>query len=163
MFNVKLRDMLLFDSEEFTYGKRYFWAYNSLDIINDSIKSMISAYHDTFDEDFWAARHSTLWPHMNPGSPEGQRHIVKLQALRSELEGAVTNLEVIHEKNEGVRRKIRDLREQLLSGCSAEESRRAVEQGFNIRILTMVSMIFLPLTFAAVSPIQRDATDASFF
>jgi len=54
------------------------------------------------------------------------------------------------ERNERTRKEIANLREQLFSGSSVRESRRAVEQGDNIKILTLVSMIFLPLTFVTV-------------
>jgi hypothetical protein len=66
------------------------------------------------------------------------------------VESAVADLQAVHDKNEGTRTEIRSLREQLFSGSSVKESRRGVEQGDNIKILTSVSMIFLPLTFVVV-------------
>ncbi|KAK4111581.1 hypothetical protein N656DRAFT_141307 [Canariomyces notabilis] len=147
MFDVRLRDKLLFEDSNFTYSRRYFWAYNTLGVINEGIKSMRSAYLSTFTKDFWAGRHPTLWPHPNPDSTEGRDYAARMDILRQDLESAVADLQLMYEKNETTRTEIRSLREQLFSGSSVKESRRAIEQGDNIKILTNVSMIFLPLTF----------------
>ncbi len=147
MFDVKLRDKLLFEDKDFTFSRRYFWSYNTLGVINDSIKSMRQAYSDTFSSEFWAGRHPTLWPHPEPDSVAGQTYAVRREALQQELERAVRELQTVRDKNEQTRTEIRSLREQLFSGSSVMESRRAIEQGSNIKVLTGVSMIFLPLTF----------------
>jgi Mg2+ and Co2+ transporter CorA len=152
MFDSRLRDKLLFEDKDFTYSRRYFWAYNTLGVINDGIKSMRSAYIDTFTKDFWAGRHPTLWPHPCPDTAEGRLYNDRMEVVRHELESAVGDLAEMYEKNEKTRTEIRSLREQLFSGSSVKESRRAIEQGDNIKILTGVSMIFLPLTFVTVSP-----------
>ncbi|ROW02459.1 hypothetical protein VMCG_06145 [Cytospora schulzeri] len=147
MFDPKLRDKLLFEDADFTFSRRYFWAYNSLGVVNDGMKSMISAYTDTFTPDFWAGTHQTLWPHPVPDSPEGRHYLDQMGVLRQELEHAVEDLKAVLQANEQVRQEIVSLREQLFSGSSVKESRRAIEQGDNIKILTGVSMLFLPLTF----------------
>ncbi|KAJ0114398.1 hypothetical protein J7T55_010787 [Diaporthe amygdali] len=147
MFDVKLRDKLLFEDADFTFSRRYFWAYNSLGVINDGIKSMISAYTDTFTPEFWAGRDRTLWPHPEPDSVEGRNYLGQLGTLRQELEHVIEDLKQVFKANELVRQEIVSLREQLFSGSSVKESRRAIEQGDNIKILTGVSMLFLPLTF----------------
>jgi hypothetical protein len=163
MFDVRLRDKLLFEDSHFTYSRRYFWAYNTLGVINEGIKSMRSAYLSTFTKDFWAGRHPTLWPyphHTDSSSADGdlgegearrRDYLARMDVLRQELESAVAELQAMHDKNETARTEVRSLREQLFSGSSVKESRRAIEQGDNIKILTNVSMIFLPLTFVVVS------------
>lgn len=151
MFDVKLRDKLLFEDADFTFSRRYFWAYNSLGVINDGIKSMISVYTDTFTPEFWAGRDRTLWPHPDPESAEGRNYLAQLGTLRQELEQVIEDLKQVFKANELVRQEIVSLREQLFSGSSVKESRRAIEQGDNIKILTGVSMLFLPLTFVTVS------------
>ncbi|KAK3346739.1 hypothetical protein B0T25DRAFT_592806 [Lasiosphaeria hispida] len=152
MFDARLRDKLLFEDKDFTYSRRYFWAYNTLGVINDGIKSMRAAYIDTFTKDFWAGKHATLWPHPEPDTLEGGAYAGRMEVLRQELEAAMRDLQEVYDKNERTRTEIRSLREQLFSGSSVKESRRAIEQGDNIKILTSVSMIFLPLTFVTVSP-----------
>ncbi|VBB81854.1 Putative protein of unknown function [Podospora comata] len=143
MFDVRLRDKLLFEDSHFTYSRRYFWAYNTLGVINEGIKSMSAAYVNNFTRDFWEGRHPTLWPCASNGGD----YLGKLDILRQDLEQAVSELKMVYDRNEATRTEIRSLREQLFSGSSVKESRRAIEQGKNIKILTSVSMVFLPLTF----------------
>ncbi|KAM5355686.1 hypothetical protein ACJ41O_002332 [Fusarium nematophilum] len=147
MFDPKLRDKLLFEDKHFTYIRRYFWAYNTLAVVNTGIKAMIAGYFDTFTEDFWAGTHPVLWPHPAPGTPDAAAYRDHMANLRRELEKVVHELGEVLKRNERTRKEIENLRDQLFSGSSIKESRRAIEQGDNIRILTMISMIFLPLTF----------------
>ncbi|KAF3763635.1 hypothetical protein M406DRAFT_323229 [Cryphonectria parasitica EP155] len=147
IFDLKLRDQLLFEDADFTFSRRYFWAYNSLSMVNDSIRSMINAYSDTFTPTFWRGQHPTLWPHPDPESAEGCNYLAQLDHLRHELEAAMRDLKALIKANEQLRREIENLREQLYSGSSVKENRTTIEQGENIKILTGVSMLFMPLTF----------------
>lgn len=113
--------------------------------------SMIGAYYDTFNHDFWLGKHPTLWPHQDPESEEGRNYLTQLGHLRHELEWCVNGLKVLMKSNEQLREKIESFREQLYSGSSVKNNRTAIEQGENIKILTGVSMLFLPLTFVTVS------------
>lgn len=151
IFDNKLRDKLLFEDAVFTFSRRYFWAYNSLTTINDSMWVMIGTYHDTFTSDFWLGRHPTLWPHPDPDSTEGRNYLAQLSHLRGELDGAAGGLRALIRANEQLKQKIDVFREQVYSGSSVRENRSAVEQGENIKILTAVSMLFNPLTFVTVS------------
>ena len=146
MFDPKLRDKLLFEDATFTYSRRYFWAYNTLGVVNDGISAMRAAYESTFTPDFWAGQHSTLWPHPSPSAAE------YLAAPRADLEAALRDLAAVQTRNERTRVEIASLRDQLFAGSSVKESRRAIEQGQNIKILTNVAMVFLPLTFVTVRP-----------
>ncbi|KAG7421247.1 hypothetical protein ACKAV7_001194 [Fusarium commune] len=147
MFDPKLRDKLLFEDKHFTYIRRYFWAYNTLAVVNTGIKSMIAAYIDTFTDSFWAGTHPILWPHHAADSPDGVAYRKHMAKLRHELDKVVQELTEVLKRNERTRKEIENLRDQLFSGSSIKESRRAIEQGDNIKVLTMISMIFLPLTF----------------
>ncbi len=151
MFDTRLRDRLLFEDEDFTYSRRYFWAYNTLGVLNEGIKAMISAVNETFDEDFWAAKHATLWPHPDPSSAAGHHYVIQLRGLRDDLESAVAKLEEMQSLNQETRHDIKDLRDQLFNGSSVKESRRSIEQADNIKALTIISMMFLPLIFVTVS------------
>ena len=88
MFDVRLRDKLLFEDKNFTYSRRYFWAYNTLGVINDGVKAMMAAYTSTFTPDFWAGRHPTLWP-LRGDAAENAGYLARMAALRHELERAV--------------------------------------------------------------------------
>ena len=150
MFDRDLRDELLFEDKHFTYIRRYFWAYNTLGVINNGIKAMIAAYVEAFPDDFWAGTHPRLWPHPDPASPEGIVYRERMAVLRRELDKVVGELGEVLNSNVRTRKEIENLRDQLFNGSSIKESRKAVDQGDNILILTMISMIFLPLTFVTV-------------
>ncbi|KAK1251653.1 hypothetical protein MKX07_007132 [Trichoderma sp. CBMAI-0711] len=154
MFDHHLRDKLLFEDKHFTYIRRYFWAYNTLAVINTGIKAMIAAYVDTFTDDVWAGAHPLLWPFPSSSQQSAEAaaaaaadYAARMAVLRRELDKVVSDLGEVLKRNERTRKEIENLRDQLFSGSSIKESRRAIDQGDNIRILTMISMLFLPLTF----------------
>jgi hypothetical protein len=62
MFDGKLRDMLLFEDKRYTYSRRYFWAFQTLATMNDSIEAMIDTYKETFTDEVWTGEHNYIWP-----------------------------------------------------------------------------------------------------
>ncbi|KAF2136265.1 uncharacterized protein K452DRAFT_237687 [Aplosporella prunicola CBS 121167] len=154
IFDEELRDRRLFEDSNFTFTRGYFWAHQTLGSINDSIKAMIDAYEDTFTEEVWEGKHKTLWPLMDEEMPRNDHFRRKAYLLRKELEREMRKLRTQIEENNARRGEIRDLRDQLFSGTSVLESRKSVElaeitilQGHNVKLLTLVNIFFLPLTF----------------
>jgi hypothetical protein len=62
MFDGKLRDKLLFEDKGYTYSRRYFWAFQTLAAMNDSIEAMIKTYKETFTDEVWTGEHRYIWP-----------------------------------------------------------------------------------------------------
>lgn len=154
MWNSKKRDALLFEDKDFTYSRRYFWAFQTLGIMNDSIKAMIDAYENNFTDEVWQGQHKTLWPLLDENSPRNVHYVRQMSKVRKLFDIEISNMNDMIEENSRQRKTIQSLRDQLFSGTSVLESRRSVEgtyitvqQGHNIKILTLVSMVFLPLTF----------------
>ncbi|KAG0647248.1 hypothetical protein D0Z07_7222 [Hyphodiscus hymeniophilus] len=154
MFNGKLRDRLLFEDEEFTYSRRYFWAYQTLGMLKNGIKAIIDAYEDTFTDEVWEGKHKSLWPILEDDSPRNVYWKKRMAGLKKDFEKEMKGLDKLYEENDDLRKEIRTLRDQLFSGTSVLESRKSVElsavtilQGHNIKLLTLVSIFFLPLTF----------------
>ena len=153
MFKQSIRDKLLFEDDEFTYSRRYFWAYQSLAIMNEDIKEMIFAYKSTFTETVWDGTNRIIWP----GEETSARHVhwrKRMAMIRKEIEKELKGLEEIDRLNDEKMKEIKGLRDNLFSGTSVLESRRSVQQqeitviqGNNIKILTLVTIFFLPLTF----------------
>lgn len=153
MFKQSIRDKLLFEDDEFTYSRRYFWAYQSLAIMNEDIKEMLIAYKTTFTESVWTGTHKFIWP----GDENSARHIhwrKRMELIRKDIERELRGLEEIDKLNDEKMKEIKGLRDNLFSGTSVLESRRSVQQqaitviqGNNIKILTLVTIFFLPLTF----------------
>lgn len=154
MFDSEIRDNLLFEDDSYTMVRRYFWAHQTLGIMNESIKAMIDAYEDTFTDDVWEGKHKTLWPMQDQGSQRSQHYKKKMTALKGEFDIAIANLRKVIAEIDARRKEIIGLRDELFSGTSIQESRKSVlatnitvQQGHNIKLLTLVSMCFLPLTF----------------
>ncbi|KAF7189429.1 hypothetical protein HII31_09274 [Pseudocercospora fuligena] len=154
MFDRDVRDKLQFEDEHYTYSRRYFWAYQTLGIMNDSIRAIVDAFEDTFTEDVWEGKHRTLWPLLEENSQRSQYYKKKMAGLRKKFEIEMNNFRVLMKENHERRVEIRGLREELFTGTSIQESRSSVknteitiQQGHNIKLLTLVSMCFLPLTF----------------
>lgn len=153
MFREAVRDKLLFEDDEFTYSRRYFWAYQSLAIMNEDIKEMLISYKSTFTESVWNGTSKIIWP----GDENSARHIhwrKRMKLIRQDIERELRGLEEIDALNDEKMKEIKGLRDNLFSGTSVLESRRSVQQqaitvvqGNNIKILTLVTIFFLPLTF----------------
>ena len=154
MFDAKLRDKLLFEDDNYTYTRRYFWAFQTLAVMNDSIQAMISAYRETFTEEVWTGENKYIWPGTKDQSSRFSNFRKRMVHLRKQFEKVIDQLEDVLSLNNQEQKDIKSLREQLFSGTSVVESREAVkqaqitvQQGFNIKLLTLVSIFFLPLTF----------------
>lgn len=171
MFNGVERDKLLFEDSEFTYSRRYFWAFQTLGTMNQSIKAMIDAYEDTFTKDVWEGRHKIIWPLVEDNSLRNAYWKKRMASLKKDFEAEIHALKVTMSENDDRRKEIKSLRDNLFSGTSVLESRKSVEQseitveqGHNIKLLTLVNMFFLPLTFVtSVFGMTNMDANASFW
>lgn len=154
MFKSEIRDKLLFEDDGYTHSRRYFWAFQTLGIMIDSMNAMVDAYEDNFTDEVWEGRHRTLWPLLDPDSVRNKYYKKKLSIVRVKFERQVARIKKLIEEYEKRRTEIRNLRDQLFSGTSVMEARKSVQQaeitvqqGHNIKLLTLVNLFFLPLTF----------------
>ncbi|KAJ4343401.1 hypothetical protein N0V95_006663 [Ascochyta clinopodiicola] len=153
LFDEDARRKRLFEDKHFTWTRRYFYAHQALGNVNDSIKAMIDAFEDTFTEDVWDGESKTLWP-LYEESPRNDHWKRRLRLLRLQFEREMKELRILQRENNERRHEIETLQEQLFSGTSIQESRKSVEladvtvhQGYNIKVLTIVNLFFMPLTF----------------
>lgn len=147
MFSGTLRDKLLFEDHSFTYSRRYFWAYQTLGIMMNSIKDIIDACSSTFTSEFWDGKHRSLFPMLEEDSARNIYWRKRMTGLKREFDRQLKILNVVYEENDDRRKEIRTLRDQLFSGTSVLESRKSVElsevtilQGHNIKLLTLVNI-----------------------
>jgi hypothetical protein len=160
IFDSQLRDELLFENNKFTYSRRYFWASQTLALLANEIKDMLAAYKETFTDDFWTGEHKTLFPGTKEQSARYSNWRKKMQHTRKIFEKEIAELEEVYSTFQEQQKQIKALREWLFSGTSVLESREAVsmakitvEQGYNIRLLTLVTLFYLPLSYVTgVSP-----------
>ncbi|OMP86659.1 hypothetical protein BK809_0003831 [Diplodia seriata] len=171
IFDADQRDRRLFEDDNFTFTRGYFWAHQTLGSINDSIKAMIDAYEDTFTDEVWEGRHKSIWPLLDEALPRNDRFRRKLYLLRKDFEREVKHLHEQIKENNDRRVEIRDLRDQLFSGTSVLESRKSVElseitilQGHNVKLLTLINIFFMPLTFVtSVFGMTNMSTEHTFW
>ncbi|KAI4242519.1 MAG: hypothetical protein LQ352_007220 [Teloschistes flavicans] len=154
MFNRDSRDRLLFEDDEFTYSRRYFWAHQSLGIMNEDIQEMVLAYRSVFTDHIWDGSSKIIWPGDESVSSRYATWRKRMKSLRADIESELHGLEKIAVMNQKKMEEIKGLRDNLFSGTSVLESRRSVDQamitvqqGHNIKLLTLVTIFFLPLTF----------------
>ncbi|KAL8725277.1 MAG: hypothetical protein Q9181_006477 [Wetmoreana brouardii] len=154
MFSRKARDRLLFEDEEFTFSRRYFWAHQSLGIMNEDIQEMVLAYRSVFTEHVWDGSSKIIWPGDESVSSRYANWRKRMKSLRADIEAELQGLENIAAMNTEKMKEIKGLRDSLFNGTSVLESRRSVDQaiitvqqGHNIKLLTLVTIFFLPLMF----------------
>ncbi|KAL8743959.1 MAG: hypothetical protein Q9190_003742 [Brigantiaea leucoxantha] len=154
MFNQTVRDRLLFEDDEFTYSRRYFWAHQSLGIMNEDIQEMCSSYRKSFTDSVWDGSSKIIWPGDETASSRYANWRKRMKDIRIDIENEIHGLEKMAETNNEKMKEIKNLRDNLFSGTSVLESRRSVDQaiitvqqGHNIKLLTLVTIFFLPLTF----------------
>jgi cell division septum initiation protein DivIVA len=139
IFDAELRDQRLFEDKEFTWIRRYFYAHQTLGNVNDSIKSMIDSFEDTFTDEVWEGKSKTLWP-LTEESPRNDHWKRRLRLLRLQFEHEMKELRILSRENQERRHEIETLQNHLFSGTSIQESRKSVEladitvqQGRNIK------------------------------
>lgn len=154
MFNRIARDRLLFEDEDFTFSRRYFWAHQSLGIMNENIQEIIFSYRKVLPENVWNGSSKIVWPGDESVSSRYANWRKRMKSLRADIEHELHGLEEVAVLNTEKMKEIKGLRDNLFSGTSVLESRRSVDQamitvqqGHNIKLLTLVTIFFLPLTF----------------
>ncbi|KAI4120362.1 MAG: hypothetical protein LQ338_007071 [Usnochroma carphineum] len=154
MFSRAARARLLFEDDQFTFSHRYFWAHQSLGIMNEDIQEMILAYRKVFTEHVWDGSSKIVWPGDESVSSRYANWRKRMKYLRADIENELRGLEEIANMNTEKMKEIKGLRDNLFSGTSVLESRKSVDaanitvqQGHNIKLLTLVTIFFLPLTF----------------
>ncbi|KLJ11162.1 hypothetical protein EMPG_13545 [Blastomyces silverae] len=128
------RSDLMADDPQFSLSKTYFWALQTYKLFERTLEQTITTW-ETFKID--------SLPKIQDGriSPENW------DASVSSIEQAI---ELLKPKIDRVKRgmqDVRDLRESLQSTAAVFDSRTAVRQGENIRLLTYITLLFLPLSF----------------
>ena len=86
MFKQAVRDRLLFEDDDFTFSRRYFWAHQSLGIMNEDINEIIAAYRDTFKERVWNGSDENIWPGDENTSSRYANWRKRMKHLRQDIE-----------------------------------------------------------------------------
>lgn len=123
MFHAETRDKLLFEDGDFTFSRRYHWAYQSLSIMNQDIHEMVTAHRETFKDSVWDGSNKIIWPGEASISPRHAQWRRRMAVLRKDLEYEMSRLGEIVTLNENKMKEIKGLRDSLFSGTSVFEVR----------------------------------------
>ncbi|KAL8671273.1 MAG: hypothetical protein Q9168_004227 [Polycauliona sp. 1 TL-2023] len=136
-FNSDARLGILFEDRNFSNSKRYFWALQSLRLFAEYIDGTMRNLSDIL----LCARYFDGSPR---GSPLDWEFWENSKLEYSEKFGA------LRDRIERKRQEVQSLSDGLFSASSVAEGRLAAEQNSNIRLLTLVTIAYLPLNFASV-------------
>ena len=128
-------DNLLFDDGAFSRSRRYFWAIDCLSEFELCISDNLRQWE--------LYRQARIDPECLPDLDQRQLIHVERQ------------YRVLQNQRETFRQKlasIRALRDALFNASAVIESRASTRLGENVKLLTFVSIFFLPLAFTTVSP-----------
>jgi hypothetical protein len=152
---------LLFDDETFTRSRRYFWVIGCLNEFDVSIGDNIKQW-----ELFREARVTPLLKNLDaiPFSKLGGRE--QFQALDKEADNLREALEDLRSQFQNKLSTVKALRDGLFNASALIESRTSTRLGQNVKLLTYVSIFYLPLAFCAslwaVPDITEDTTRNPF-
>ena len=141
----------LFDDENVEdyhklFSKAHFGTYRILAVLCDDIERLIGQYRQNLTKPVWLGTDEILWPRDRSASRHADldQPMLKLELqfelVIKELQGAL----------EAMRRQQQSIYQMMAIIETRETTKQAsvtVEQGRNIRLLTLVSIFFLPLTF----------------
>ncbi|KAF7880130.1 uncharacterized protein EAF02_007767 [Botrytis sinoallii] len=167
---------LLFDDERFTRSRKYFWAIGCLteidNVLSDNIKQWELYYKEHLqplldDED---TKHlleaACLYP---PRERQTFRGDHMLEQLKKTIQQAQTQVNTLKELRSDFSRKLettKALRDGLFNASALVESRASTRLGENVKLLTYVSIFYLPLAFCAalwaIPNIQQSSTKVPF-
>lgn len=147
LFDRELRESVLFEDESYTNSRTYFWALQSLRIINDCIDSILTSWEISNTSRILRAEQDAVrLPHKPADDDTGKRKAIisSLMAIESQIQ----QLKNLIKENGAKQEEIIALRDGLFNASAVLEARTTVTQGNNIRILTYISMLFLPASFS---------------
>ncbi|KAL8937963.1 MAG: hypothetical protein Q9216_004149 [Gyalolechia sp. 2 TL-2023] len=139
IFGLALDDKLLFDDENFSDSRKYSWLINSAHEFAEMISATIHAWEEY--------RAGYVEPYLNIGTliPSDERKAIL--SIVSKIEKTLQNLGYIEEKFVRQKGKSVALRDGLFAASSVRESKTSSRLAENIKLLTYVSIFYLPLTF----------------
>ncbi|KAG5304202.1 CorA-like Mg2+ transporter domain family protein [Histoplasma capsulatum G186AR] len=128
------RSDLMADDPQFSLSKTYFWALQTYKLFERTLEQTIATW-ETFKID--------SLPKIQDGRISPENWDASVRSIDQAIELLKPKINRI---KRGIQ-DVRDLREGLQSTAAVFDSRTAVRQGENIRLLTYITLLFLPLSF----------------
>ncbi|KKY21564.1 hypothetical protein UCRPC4_g03515 [Phaeomoniella chlamydospora] len=125
---------LLSDDPQFSKSKTYFWALQAYKMFDERLEETINT---------WAEFRRDSLPKLNDGQMSDDTWEYTVASIDAAIEKLKLKLRHVREKSQ----EVRNLREGLFGASALFDSRTTVRQGDNIRLLTYITLLFLPLSF----------------
>ncbi|RHZ45310.1 uncharacterized protein CDV56_101526 [Aspergillus thermomutatus] len=164
VFHPDLHDRFLFDDASFSRSRYYFWLMDSLEGFTSAVSDAIHEWEvywwarkDVFED--YEAFYLDKWRNteVELGSPKPPQDPPRLEDSVKRVERHVARLREILSRFENLRDRTMTLRDGLFNASAVIESRAATQLGENVKLLTYVSILYLPLSYcAALWSINRD-------
>jgi len=138
LYDPNEHDRLLFDDDTFSSSRKYWWAMDMLSTIRQSIEQCLLAHNEMYNDLIWPAKG------MNP-LPAGLENADRRAGV------AYTNLQELLKRFVTQQTRVDALRSGLFNASGVVESRASTRLGEIVKLLTYVSIFYLPLSFSTVS------------
>ncbi|KAL9118771.1 MAG: hypothetical protein Q9187_004683 [Circinaria calcarea] len=153
-------DQLLWDDEDYSRSKKYFWCLSALQAFETNIEKNRKYWYDfrdalyvplleVLEREAPLEREHNEWPNVQEEVKLLNTGIAEVDRMCSSLEAEVVRL-----------KHIRDvammMRDGLLNASSLREARVSTQLSEHIKLLTYASIFFLPLSFCMLPSIQLD-------
>ncbi|KAI9802662.1 MAG: hypothetical protein M1825_002684 [Sarcosagium campestre] len=125
---------LLSDDPQFSRSKTYFWALQAYKMFEEKLGETISCW-----EDF----RSNALGRLHDGRMSEEDWVMTTTSIDKAIDMLRDKLTWVQRKSD----EVRSLRDGLFGASSLFDSRTTVRQGDNIRLLTYITLLFLPLSF----------------
>ena len=170
MLQQSSHDALLFEDDSLSRVRLYFWAERTLITVNLEIRALIDVYKNSFTQAVWAGKHEYIWPGEEADSPRYKFWRSRMRELEGSFDSEISRLHQALSSNEAAQEQLHTLHSCLYSGTSILSIRTSmpdldymVVQANNIKILTLVAVLFLPpLYVASIFGMTNMPTSGSF-
>lgn len=125
---------LLSDDPQFSRSKTYFWALQAYKMYAERLEQTINT---------WVEFRKDGLNKLNDGRMSKETWDFTVASIDGGIEMLRRKLRHVREKSQ----EVRNLREGLFGASALFDSRTTVRQGDNIRLLTYITLLFLPLSF----------------
>ncbi|QSZ29973.1 hypothetical protein DSL72_004491 [Monilinia vaccinii-corymbosi] len=141
LLDPKAHDLLLIDDSKYTNSKKYFWAINILKEIDSDIATVVIQLRGLMDLSDYSVLRTNFRLPTGKISEEREKIVVRtLGTLRDDL----INLQSRFNDQREIAIALRD---GMFNASAIMETRASTRLGENAKLLTFVSIFFLPLSF----------------
>jgi hypothetical protein len=132
------RSDLMGDDPQFSLSKTYFWALQAYKLFWETLLETIAAWNKFKAESLPRLEDPRMCPE-------------ERQTCIDDIDDAIRELEAKVERIRKRYKEVKDLRAGLESASALFDSRTTVRQGENVRLLTYITILFVPLSLGTVS------------